>query len=56
MRDLHIHDCACEPIDRCTYCGCCQHCNYKCQSLCKVSAAPEGMPCPDTECGCVGLS
>ena len=54
MSDIHRHDCPCENYDRCDYCGCCQHCDRTC--TCKVHAAPQGMPCPRSDCGCEGRS
>jgi hypothetical protein len=54
--NVHIHDCQCGPLDRCSYCGCCQHCDKACEAECKLSDAPRGVQCPDVGCGCEGRS
>ena len=39
---------------RCSYCGCCIHTIDA--GHCRTSAAPAGMRCPDSGCGCEGTA
>ena len=40
-------------LEQCAYCGCCCH-GKQLAAGCKVDAAPRGMACPNTSCGCEG--
>lgn len=54
MTDLHAHECSCGPEDRCVSCGCCQHCDNTCLTLCRITELPAGFKCPSSDCGCEG--
>ncbi len=48
----HADDC---HYEQCKYCGCCAH-GRTLAAGCKVDAAPYGMRCPVSDCGCEGKS
>jgi hypothetical protein len=49
------HDADDCPLERCSYCGCCEH-GKPVAAGCKVETAPAGMTCPDHYCDCEGKS